>query len=319
MRLLAGLSLLAGAAFAHALSMSSGDLTIRGAQAHYDFRLPLYEMTHVTNPEQSLFAHIRFSSGGRPARLLDHSCREDAPHGAYVCAADYEFAAPVDALDVECTFYAVTVPNHVHLLRADNGGKHDQALFDISFPRAALRFSPPGAVEAAAAQAGAGVMRALGGLVQIVFLAGLVLAARSRGELIRLTAAFVTGEVAAATLVPLAGWQPPPRFVEAAAALTIAYLAVEILLLPQAGMRWLIVAALGALHGLYFELFLRTTGYHPLYVLAGAACAEICAIAIFAWLFSRLGKLLAALRPVPVSASLLLAFGIAWFFLRLRN
>ena len=84
-------------------------------------------------------------------------------------------------------------------------------------------------------------------------------------------------------------------------------------------MRWLIVAVLGAFHGLYFELFLRTTGYRAIYVLSGAVCAEIALIAILALLFSYLGKLLAALKPVPVCASVLLVTGMAWFFLRLRS
>jgi len=319
MRVLAGFVLLACPAFAHVMSMSSGDLTIHGTLAHYEFRLPLYEMPHVANPAQSLFAHIVFSSGARQAHLLTSACREDPAHGSYVCAADYEFAAPVDILDVECTFHTVTVPNHVHLLRVENGGKRDQALFDISFPRATLRFRPPTALETAITQAVGGVLRSLGGAAQIVFLASLVVAARSRRELILLTAMFLAGQIADALVVPLTAWQPPARFVEAAAGLTIAYLAVEILVLPKAGMRWLIVAVLGAFHGLYFDLFLRTTGYRAFYVLTGAVFAEIALIATLALLFSYLAKLLSALKPVPICASALFITGLAWFFLRLRS
>jgi hypothetical protein len=213
------------------------------------------------------------------------------------------------------------------LLRVENGDKHDQALFDISFPRATLRFRPPTALETAVTQAGAGVLRALGGGAQILFLVSLVLAARSRRELILLTAMFLAGQTMAAIFVPLTAWQPPARFVEAAAGLTIAYLAVEILILPKAGMRWLIVAVLGAFHGLYFELFLRTTDYRAWYVLTGAVCAEIATIAICALLFSFLGSYLgsydgrlpAALKPVPICASVLLVTGLGWFFLRLQN
>ena len=319
MKVLAGFILLSCPAFAHVMSMSSGDLTIHGTLARYEFRLPLYEMPHVANPAQSLFAHIVFSSGGRRAQLLSSACREDPAHGSYVCTADYQFAVPVDSLDVECTFYAVTVPNHVHLLRVENGGKHDQALFDISFPRATLRFRPPTALETAIVQAGAGVLGAWGGAAQVLFLASLVLAARNRRELILLTAMFLAGQIAAAIAVPLTAWQPPARFVEAAAGLTIAYPAVEILILPKAGMRWLIVAVLGAFHGLYFELFLRTTGYRALYVLSGAAFAEIALIAVCALIFSYLGRRLRRLKPVPVCASALFVTGMAWFFLRLRN
>ena len=311
MRVLAGFVLLACPAFAHVMSMSSGDLTIRATLAHYQLRLPLYEVPHVANPAQALLEHIVFSSGGRPAQLLDSACREDAAEGSYVCTADYEFAAPVDTLDVACTFHAVTVPNHVHLLRVENGGKRDQALFDISFPRATLRFRPPTALETAMTQAGGGAVRSLGGAAQILFLASLVVAARSRRELILLTVMFLAGQVVAALIVPRTAWQPPARFVEAAAGLTVAYLAVEILALPKAGMRWLIVAVLGAFHGLYFALFLRTTGYRPVYVLTGAAVAEIALIAVLALLFSRLNRRLAAL--------ILLLTGMAWFFLRLRN
>jgi hypothetical protein len=319
MKLLAGIWLFAGAASAHVISMSSGDLTIRGTHAHYEFQLPLYEIPQTADPAQALLAHIGFSSGGRQARMLQGSCREDAPHGWYLCAADYEFAALVDSLDVDCTFYAVTVPNHVHLLRVENGGKRDQALFDISFPRATLRFRPPTAMETAVTQAGGGFMRALGGAAQMLFLASLVLAARSRRELILLAAMFLAGQTAAACIVPLTAWQPPVRFVEAAAALTIAYLSVEILALPHAGMRWLIVAVLGAFHGLYFALFLRTTGYSSVYVLAGAAVAETCVVAICAPVFSYIVRRLASIHPVRIFASVLLAIGLAWFFLRLRG
>jgi hypothetical protein len=173
-------------------------------------------------------------------------------------------------------------------------------------------------METAATESGDGFIRALGGMAQLLFLAALVLAARSRGELLALTAMFLAGQMLSALAMPNTGWQPAPRFVEAAAALTVAYLAVEILLLPKAGARWLVAGVLGAFHGLYFHLFLQTTGYRPGLVLAGAA-AEIMAIAIFALVFSRLKRMARALHPVEVSASALLAFGMVWFVLRLRN
>ena len=130
---------------------------------------------------------------------------------------------------------------------------------------------------------------------------------------------FLAGQAAAVLLVPLTGWQPAPRFVEAAAALTVAYLAVEILLLPQAGARWLVAGVLGAFHGLYFHLFLQNSGYRPGFVLAGAALAELAAVSILALIFSQVGRIARGLRPLQVSASALLVFGMVWFMLRLRN
>ena len=94
---------------------------------------------------------------------------------------------------------------------------------------------------------------------------------------------------------------------------------VEILALPEAGKRWLIAGALGVFHGLYFALFLRATGYSPVYVLAGAAFGELLLIAVFAFVFSRISRLLEGMRPVQVSAGLLLGIGMFWFFLRLKG
>ena len=70
-------------------------------------------------------------------------------------------------------------------------------------------------------------MRALGGLVQILFLATLALAARSRRELAALVGMFLLGQIAAAIVAPRTNWDPAPRFVEA-------------------GKRWLIAGTLGA-------------------------------------------------------------------------
>jgi hypothetical protein len=311
--------LFAGSAYAHVVSMSSGDLTIDGTSAHYELRMPLYEIAHVAAPERTLLEHIRFSENGREAKLVTESCVQDPARQLYVCSADYQFAAPVDRLDVDCTFAAVTVPNHVHELRAQLGDKFDQALFDIAFPHSTLRFRPPTAAEIAAEESAAGFLRALGGAVQLLFLAALALAARGRRELAALTAMFLAGQIVSVLAAPHTGWQPAPRFVEAAAALTIAYLAVEILLLPKAGARWLVAGFLGAFHGLYFYLFLETTGYRPGFVLAGAAVAELIVIALLGLLFSQIGRVARALRPVQVSASCLLVFGVAWFLLRLRG
>jgi HupE/UreJ protein len=316
--LVAGL-LVAAPAFAHVMSMSTGDLRLEDRRAHYELRMPLYEMSHVPGADQALLDHIRFSGGGGDAKILSKTCNADQNLGIYFCAVEYEFPKPVDNLEVECTFHAVTVPNHVHLLRAVNGDRRDQAIFDFSFPKATLRFRPPTPAEVAMTEFGAGALRAVGGLVQILFLASLVLAARSRRELFAIVGMFLLGQVASVLVVPRTGWQPPARFVEAAAALTLAYLGVEILMLPAAGGRWLIAGLLGGFHGLYFHLFLQSTGYPPGFVLFGAGIVEVTLIAAFALIFSRIGRVAVALRPVQVSASALVAIGMVWFLLRLKN
>jgi HupE / UreJ protein len=297
---------------AHMVSMSTGDLRVTGAAAHYELRMPLYEVAHVRDPERTFFDHIHFRGGGGEARLGKHACSEQ--EGVYVCAADYQFPAPPDAVTIECTLASVTVPNHVHLLRAYKDDKSDQAVFDLSFTSAEVRFRPPTAFEMAVKETAAGSLRAVEGAAPLLFLAALVLAARTRRELVALAGALLGGELAAILLALALRIQPSPRFIEAAAALTIAYLALEVVLLPHSRTRWVVVAVLGLFHGMYFAAFLSASGYGPAAFFAGVATAQVLVIGGLG-LASR--PILAIRRVVPVAASLLLVAGLGWFFLRL--
>ena len=303
---------------AHMVSMSTSELRIHETRGQFELRMPIYEVTHIPSAERSIFDNIHFSGGGGPARVTAQQCREDTGDSSLVCTAIYEFPGEVDQLDAEITLFAITVPNHIHVLRVVNGTKSDQAVFDASYTRTTVAFQPPTTFETIVREFGSGIVRAAG-LAQLLFLAALVLAARSRRELLCLALAFAAAQVAVAALMRLVAWEPAPRFVEAAAALTIAYLAVEILLLPDAGMRWLVVAALGLFHGFYFVVFLRAAEYHAAYFLPGVLLAELALVAILAVVFRWLNKYAAVLRPVRVSAGALLVIGLAWFAVRLRS
>ena len=200
-------------------------------------------------------------------------------------------------------------------------GDSDQAAFDASFTKSELRFQPPSEVEQRLRDAGAGMWRALAGILQMLFLATLVLAARNGVELVRLGTMFLAGQVAAYTATPLLGIWLSPRFLEAAAALTVAYLAAEVLLFPQAGARWAVAAVLGMIHGLYFAMVLGAANYHPIPFLSGVIAGEI-AIAVLLWVAARVMSRFSRATQLPwerAFASALLAVGIGWFFLRLRS
>ena len=301
---------------AHMVSMSSGEIRVEGNRAHYELRMPSYELVHVRDPERTLLEHVRFRSGGAWAKVSNTRCHPEQDN--YICEADYEFPSEVEGLTVECTLAAVTVPNHIHLLHAYRGDKTDQAVFDVSFTTADLRFRPPSAFETAVREFAAGFLRAAGGLAPLLFLASLVLAARSRRELFVLTGSFLAAEALACALVPHTSLSFSPRFVEAAAALTIAYLAFEIVVLPNSGMRWLVVGLLGLVHGTYFSMFLVKSGYHTATFLIGVSLAELLLLALFALIFAGLSRFSWTRRAVPVAASLLLTAGLVWFFVRLR-
>ena len=304
---------------AHVMSLSNGKLRVEGARAEYELRMPLYEIAHLEEPQKTLLQNFHVRSRGKQAEPENATCEEDKDGGWYVCRAEFRFSEPIDELDVECRFAAVTVPNHVHLLRAERAEVTQQAVFDFSFTRTTINFVPPTAVEVAWSEVGAGLTRVIVGPIQILFVLGLALAGRSRKELLWLAAAFLLAESASAVVVAAKSWQPSARFLEAAGALTLAYLAVEVLLLPEARYRWLVAAAMGVFHGFYFGSFLEQSEMDPFFVLAGVSLAEVVLLLIFALLLSRIERSLPRLRPVRAGSVALFAVGMVWFILRLQS
>jgi hydrogenase/urease accessory protein HupE len=165
----------------------------------------------------------------------------------------------------------------------------------------------------------AGVVRVPMGPFQVLFLVALVLAGRQRRELLWLAAAFAASESLSAVVLAGISWAPPPRFIEAAAALTVAYLAIEILVLPEAGHRWLIAAAMGVFHGFYFGSFLKQSEMESLYVLGGVLLANALLLGLFAYLLTRLKEGAPWLRPVKSGAAVLFVIGVVWFVMRVRS
>ena len=290
------LVLLSSSAFAHVVSMSSGELHVDGRTATYELRIPMYEVAHVSNPETALLDHVKFEGAQRTSSL----CMEQ--DGAYVCRATYEFEQPVpDKIAAECTLFEVTVPNHVHLLYAVQGTNSDQEVFDQSFRNVEVRFHPPSRPELIAKDAAAGIVRLFKSVSGLLFLAVLVLAARSAREAGILTMAFLAGEWLARPLSPHIPLAFSPGFLEAVLALTVAYLAAEVVFLPESRARWMVVPVLGLADGLAFAPF------PPLYLTAAQIVQAVFIVTL--WLFARKMPL-GWRRP---GAGVLLIAGIGWF------
>jgi hypothetical protein len=282
-------------AHAHVVSISNGELRVTGRTASFELRMPAYEVEAVSNPE-ALLDELRFGTAHRTSA----ECNKDADW--LTCRAAYEFPEPVpDKLEVACTLYRVTVPNHIHMLYAVQGENSDQRVFDQSNPALEIRFHPPSLSESVTRDGSAGALRLLKSPSGLLFLLVIALAARSWREAALLTVVFVAVEWLVRPLSPFIPLAMSPEFLESVMALTVAYLAGELLFLPQSSARWFVVPLLGLVHGLPFVAF------PPLY-LAGAALVQILLLALAA---------AASLRIPPhwnrpLAAAALLA-ALAWF------
>lgn len=281
---------------AHVISMSSGELTVQDRSATYELRMPAYEIQHVTNPQTALLDEVKFER----ARRTSAQCKPDGD--VYVCTATYEFAEPVpDKLEVECTLFKVTVPNHVHLLHAVQGPNADQVVFDNRFTSVEVRFRPPSPLEVYVREAGAGIARLLTSVSGLLFVAALAIAAKGWGEAAVLTAVFLIGEWIARPLAPRMPLALSPGFLDAAMALTGAYLAVDVLLLPEGRSRWAIVPILGLLHGFAYASF-------PPNYLTGVAIVQVGFVAALTAMLVRIPP---DVRKVALMA--VIAASLGWF------
>ncbi len=236
--------LLAASAQAHVVSISTGELHMDGPTAVFELRIPMYEAAPVPHPETTLLAQFRFGDG----HLTRSNCHEE--EGTYVCRGEYEFPGlHPDSLHVECTLFRVTVPNHIHILTANEGTNTDQEVFDQRFYSGEVRFHPPSPAEKLARDAVDGAGRVLQNAMGLLFLVGLALAARGAGEAMVFGALFFAAEGVARPLGPLLPLSLSAQSLEAVLGLTVAYLAVEILFLPEGRGRWVVVVILGLCHG----------------------------------------------------------------------
>jgi hypothetical protein len=281
---------------AHVVSMSYGELRITGRTGAFELRIPAYEIEHVANPEMALLDEFHFAGATRTAQ----ECANQ--NDDYICHATYTFDRVVgNALDAQCTLYRVTVPNHIHMLYAAQGENGDQKVFDQNTTQAELRFHAPSLWESITRDGAAGALRFLQSAGGLIFLPIVALSARTGREALGIGTAFLTAEWIVRPLTPYIPIGLSREFLEALMALTAAYLAGEILFLPESNARRYIVPALGLIHGLPFAQF------PPLY-LAGAQVVQAVAYALFSIAALRMpGKL-----RKPAAVILLIAAGL-WF------
>jgi hypothetical protein len=226
----------------------------------------------------------------------------------YVCTASYEFPALIpDRLDVECTFFQVTVPNHIHLLTAEQGKNQDQIVFDQTMPRGEVRFRPPSPSEIMLRDLTNGVYRQVTSFASLLFLAGIALAARSVRQAVGMAAVLIAVEWISPALAAKIPTTFSPQFLESAVTLAVAYLAVEILFLPDGGGRWAAVAAAGVFEGVMF-------GGFPKNYLVGANLIQVAGVGLFTLAALRLRQ--SWRRP---AAALLLTSALVWFAVQLLH
>jgi hypothetical protein len=339
---------------AHALGLSRGEYTPRGAEVAADLVLRSEDAAraapgldadgdgHVTAAEleaarpalQAAFVDpLTVSADGAPCRGTLRAAALDPPDGVAL-HADFACPRPPAHLTIRLGFLERLPAGHRHLATVHLPGGDVDALAALDHPDIDVTLGQQGS-PGFASLLRAGVEHILSGLDHLAFLVALVLGgtlvraqARARGEalpatigpLIATLTAFTVGHSLSLAVATLGGFAPPPRLVEAAVALSVAYVGAENLLARSVRHRWAITLPFGCVHGFAFAGGLLPLGV-PRAQLPGALLAfnlgvEAGQIAVLAALMVPL-SLLHARGWYPALARGLsvavLILGLIWF------
>ena len=257
-------SLVAGPARAHALRLSTGDVSVEGRRVQDVLQFARAEL-EVLRPDE-IAATIQVSSDGAPCVLAGSSVAPAQEDGIAV-TAHWDCPRAPGRLRMFFGFLNRLSEGHLHvaLLR----------LPGVTVQRTARASAPVLEVEAQPeAWAGAGRFLRLGaehifqGTDHIAFLIGVLLLGGSFRQLVGIVSAFTVAHSLTLALATLGWVVPPPRLIEPLIALSIVAVAVENLVALRAplsservrtaiGHRWRLTFAFGLVHGFGFASALR--------------------------------------------------------------
>jgi hypothetical protein len=289
-----GLAVLAAAAVlataatagAHALGLSRGEYTPRGAEiaaelvlrsddaavaaaaldADHDGRVTAAEVEAARPALQAAFIDsLAVSADGAPCQGALREAVLDPPDGVAL-RADFTCPHPPSQLTIRPGFLERLPSGHRHLATVHLPGGNVDVLAAREHPGIDVTLGG-GPSRGFFSLLRAGVEHILSGADHLAFLVALVLGgtlvraqARARGEpvpatigpLIATLTAFTVGHSVSLAVATLGGLAPPPRLVEAAVALSVAYVGAENLLTRSVRHRWAITLPFGCVHGFAF-------------------------------------------------------------------
>ena len=257
-------ALLPETARAHALRLSTGEVTVEGRRVQAVLQFARAEL-ETFRPEE-VAGTVRVSSDGAPCGLAGSSVAPAQEDGVAVTAT-WDCPRAPGRLRMELGFLERLPEGHLHvaLLR----------LPGVTVQRTARASAPVLEIEAQPGPwAGAGRFLRLGaehifqGSDHIAFLIGVLLLGGSFRQLVGIVTAFTVAHSLTLALATLGWVVPPPRLVEPLIALSIVAVGVENLLSLRAplspervraaiGHRWRLTFGFGLVHGFGFAGALR--------------------------------------------------------------
>lgn len=334
------------AADAHPLSVSYSRVTIEGNAMAAVVRLPLDDADlllrldrgldgTVTNAEierahpaiqRYLAEHVRVSAAGAllSPSLEGTSIWKDQDGFPFMEARlSYRVAREIGDITIQVSALTDLYADHRHLSEIAFGGRKDQFVFQHRNTYTA-RLERIQSWQTARSFLLLGIEHIFTGYDHILFLFGLLLVGKGLRNLIAIVTSFTVAHSLTLSLATLGVVQPASWTVEAAIALSIAYIGLENLFVKNVRHRWRMAFVFGLIHGLGFANVLRhmdlARGALALSLFTFNVGVEIGQIAIVAMMWPVLRYVERTPYRVPVvrvASAVIVACGLFWFWQRI--
>jgi hydrogenase/urease accessory protein HupE len=343
-----GLAVLAAAASlsAHALSVSYAQFTVQDRTITASVRLPLDDVDLLLRLDRDLDGQISAAELDASREVVQRYVNrhlqlraDDQPLAGHLAGlapwrdpsafqyleADLEFTAgrPVGRVSIRSDFLTELYPSHKTLGDVQIGGRREQFVFE---PQRVYegRLAERRAWATAASFVRLGVEHIFTGYDHILFLFGLLLIGRGLRNLVAIVTSFTVAHSATLALATLGIVRPAPWTIEAAIALSIAYIGFENLFVENPRYRWKIAFVFGLVHGFGFATVLREMHLPRAGLMVSLFSfnigVEIGQIAIVCLMYPLL-RATAETRYRPiitrVASSAIALVGLVWFYQRI--
>jgi hypothetical protein len=331
---------------AHALSVSYAQVVIGDRRVDAVIRLPLDDVDLLLRLDRDLdgavspaeieaaggvlrgylVKHVHVRADGTPLQAsVNRLATWKDPNRVLYLEADLSFAAtqPIHTVAIDSDFLTELYPAHKTLGGLQIAGRHEQFVFE---PHRAYE----GHVAASSAWATLysfvrlGVEHIFTGYDHILFLFGLLLVGTGLRNLVAVVTSFTVAHSTTLALATLGVVQPVPWTIEAAIALSIAYIGIENLLVPTPRYRWKITLLFGLVHGFGFanvlrEMHLARTGLAmSLFVFnAGVEIGQIAIVSLMYPVLQLLARTPYRLPVTRVASVVIVVVGLFWFYQRI--
>jgi HupE/UreJ protein len=314
---------------AHAVGVSRGEYVLTGAVVTAALTFAPGDADGLDSSE--LVRGVTVSANGK-------SCAgvfvEEAPAApdAVTWRARFTCEQPRGEIVVAFRPFDELAPGHRHVAHLQAGQRAaDDVLYrrhdtlSLAIGESTVPPPAPGMSAPLAAMLRMGVEHILTGYDHLVFLLGLMVVGGRPRSLLAVVTAFTVAHSITLALAVLGVWAPPPRLVEPAIALSIAYVGVENFFIQSADQRWRVTFPFGLLHGFGFAGALRAVALPRAAVPAallsfnlGVELGQLTVLAallpLLAWLRRSNGFANFGVRALSAA---IVAMGGAWFVARI--